>query len=158
MDDKLEQPNPELHQFVALIGIALELKYGRIDQLLTLASEQGGISGDKIKDIDQQITQIKEQMGKLEEMLKAIDEIMPKLTVALASNQDDPVCSDSDPRKVQFFRLWDEPLVVVEEWQRLSKSFSKKEKAAFVERMLLIIEQLDLFRLGLSDLYPRPTS
>lgn len=158
MDDKLLQPNPELHQSVALIGAALELKYGTIDQLLTMNTGQEDILADKINEIDQQINRLKEQMAKLENMLSALDEMLPKLIAAMGSDQNGAACSDSDPRKVEFFRLWDEPLLVVGDWQLLSKSFTGKEKAAFVERILSIIEQLNLYQLGLSDVYPRPTS
>lgn len=157
MDDTLLQPNPELHRSVALIGAALELKYGTIDQLLTTSTGQEDLLADKIKEIDQQISRLKEQMAKLENMLSAMDEMVPKLLSAMSSDQNGAACSESDPRNVEFFRLWDEPLLVVGDWQQLSKSFSGKEKAAFVERILSIIEQLNLYQLGLSDVYPRPT-
>jgi seryl-tRNA synthetase len=156
VNENVMKPNTDLHKSVALIGIALELKYGTLDQFFSLYAEQGDVSEDQIKNIDQQINQLKEQMRKLEEILQATEEIMPKLMDALGNSSDDAVCSDSDPRKVEFLRLWDNPIIVVEDWQELSKSFSPKEKAAFVERMLLIIEQLGVDQLGLSDLYPRP--
>jgi hypothetical protein len=158
MNDKLAGPNPDLHQSVALIGAALELKYGTIDQLLTMTTNQEDIVADKIKEIDQQVSRLKEQMAKLENMLNTMNELLPKLIAAIGSDQNGAACSDSDPRNVEFFRLWDEPLLVVGDWQQLSKSFTEKEKAAFVERMLSIIEQLNLYQLGLSAVYPRSTA
>ena len=49
MDDRVAPIDPQLHKSAVLICIALELKFGTTDQLLTLAAEQGDLSEEKIK-------------------------------------------------------------------------------------------------------------
>ena len=52
---------------------------------------------------------------------------------ALAIDPDGALCPDSDPRKMELIRLCEDPRILVEDWQRLSKSFSQQEKTAFTE-------------------------
>lgn len=157
MDNEMMQPDPALHKVAALMGIALELKYGTLDQLLAEPVEQAIVSEDKIKNIEEQIGQLKERSSRLEAMLLAIDEIMPKIVGILGSDPQEALCPGSDPRKEVFFQVWDETLIVVGDWQRLSASYSEKEKTAFMERALSLIDKLGLWQIGISDLYPGRT-
>lgn len=161
MSDTPEQVNPDLHEMIALFAIAYELKYGTVDQLLTLVAGKEYSSGEKtledqIKQIDEQIRQLRGQAAQIEEKARAMEELLPGLMAAVGSDTDTG-CSDSDPRKAEFFRLWEDPMIVIEDWLRLSQSYSEKEKASFVERMMSRMEKYDLSQLGFSDLYPHAT-
>jgi hypothetical protein len=133
----LSQVSFELVNHFALTEVALELYYGRLGELLSKTNSTTDKLTDKLTELAQVIDRLREQAKKIQAVAQKTESLLPKLMDALGSDKGGADCPDSDPRRIEFFRLWNQPVVIPAEWQNLAERFSQMEKAAFARRLAL---------------------
>jgi hypothetical protein len=104
----------------ALVEVALELKYGNLDRLLTQNKDE---TEDTILEIEQLIAHLKEAVRKLEVNEEKLQDLLPQLIKAVGDDVGEQ-CPESDPRRDELFSLLARPVTVlsVNWWKRVSAS------------------------------------
>lgn len=153
----------ELNNQCALIEVALQMVYCDLskafDQVYSNLEMNHQATASEIqaqkKEIEQAIQRMREEADKIAAVAQKMENLLPKIMDAMRSDAGAD-CPDSDPRKVEFFRLWNQPQINPSEWQRLANRFSKAEKTAFARRLAHRAHHTGLHGFRIMELQLRP--
>ena len=133
---------------LALVEVALELKYGRLDPLLT---QENGEAKDEIVEMEEMITRLKEQIKELAVLMDKNKDLLSQVLESVGGDLSG-LCPDPDSRLDELLGLLASPGIEIDDWRRVSGSYTPADKAAFAERVVNKIQGNDVYRLRVKNL------
>jgi len=97
-----------------VVVMGLELKYGRLDWLLT-QNEGKNIESEEL------IRKLKYLFERIGSLALNIDRLLPRLLVGIGSEPAGRNCPAFGLFRSQLLRLWTQPEICVREWQQLAR-------------------------------------